>query len=135
MATASVDPTSNVANAAVSSLKLDDLLKVLLTELTHQDPLKPVDNTAFLAQIAQFASLDATQQLNQNIEQLVTLQSVNQSVGLIGHTVTAITSSGTVEGKVTALSLAGSTPTMTITPNSGPDVLNVTIGQLQTILP
>ncbi len=134
MATAPVDSTSSIANTATSSLKLDDLLKVLLTELTHQDPLKPVDNTQFLAQIAQFASLDATQQLNQNIEQLVTLQAVNQSVGLIGHTVTAATSTGTVTGKVIALSLSGSAPTMTIQPTTGPAVLNVTIGQLQQVL-
>jgi flagellar basal-body rod modification protein FlgD len=135
MATAPVDSTSSVAGSATSSLKLNDLLKVLLTELTHQDPLKPVDNTQFLSQIAQFASLDASQQLNQNIEQLVSLQAINQSVGLIGRTVTATTSTGTVTGVVGTLSLSGSTPTFSIKTADGQVVPNVTIGQIQTILP
>jgi len=134
MATAAIAPTPSVSTTAASSLKLDDLLRVLLTELTNQDPLKPVDNKDFMAQIAQFASLDSTQQLNQNIETLVALQSVNQSVGLIGRTVTAVNGSGTVTGKVTALSLVGSAPTMTITPASGASVTGIAIGQLQTVL-
>ena len=107
-----VAPT-DIANSASGSLKLNDLLQVLLTELTNQDPLKPVDNKDFMAQIAQFASLDATQQLNTDIQQLVALQAVNQSVGLLGRTVTAQTDSGPQTGKVISLSLTGSTPTMT----------------------
>jgi len=134
MATAPIAPTPSVSASATSSLKLDDLLRVLLTELTNQDPLKPVDNKDFMAQIAQFASLDSTQQLNQNIETLVALQSVNQSVGLLGRTATALTDSGSVTGKVTALSLAGSAPTLTITPASGASVVGIAIGQLQTVL-
>lgn len=137
MATSAIAPTTsatNAINSAASSLKLDDLLKVLLTELTNQDPLKPVDNKDFMAQIAQFASLDSSQQLNTNIQGLVSLQSVNQSVGLIGRQVTAITDTGPVTGKVTAISLSGSVPTMTITPTNGPVVFGVTIGQLQSIL-
>jgi len=136
MATDSIQATANVANTAAGNLKLNDLLKVLLTELTHQDPLKPVDNTQFLSQIAQFASLDASQQLNQNIQQLVSLQAVSQSVGLIGRTVTATTSSGTVTGTVGTVSLVGTVPTFSITTRPDNRVIpNVTIGQIQTILP
>ena len=134
MATSPISATPSVANTAASSLRLDDLLRVMLTELTNQDPLKPVDNTNFMAQVAQFASLDSTQQLNTSISTLVTLQSVNQSVGLIGHTVTANSASGVVTGKVTALSLAGTTPTMTITDSSGNSTTGVAIGDLQQIL-
>jgi flagellar basal-body rod modification protein FlgD len=134
MATAPISATPPVANSATASLKLDDLLRVMLTELTNQDPLKPVDNTDFMAQVAQFASLDSTQQLNTSISTLVTLQSVNQSVGLIGHTVTANSASGTVTGKVTALSLTGSTPTMTITKSDGSSVTGIGIGDLQQVV-
>lgn len=135
MATAPIAATPNIANAA-SSLKLDDLLKVLLTELTHQDPFKPVDNKDFMAQIAQFASLDASQQLNQNIEQLVALQAVNQTVGLIGRNVSATVNGVTVTGKVIALSLANGLPRMTVQNQETQETFtNIAIGDLQTVRP
>ena len=45
------------AGAASSALGLQDFMKVLLTQLTFQDPLKPMDNQAFMAQMAQFTAL------------------------------------------------------------------------------
>jgi flagellar basal-body rod modification protein FlgD len=132
--TTAVASTPSVTSA--SSLNLNDLLQVLLTELTNQDPLKPVDNTDFMAQIAQFASLDSTQQMSQNIQQLVALQAITQTAGLIGRTVSALNASGTViTGTVTALTLSNGTPEMDITANDGTGTVtpSVPIGNLQTI--
>lgn len=134
MATTAVTPTSSVNNAA-TTLSLNDLLQVLLTELTHQDPLKPVDDTAFMGQIAQFASLESTQEVNQGVQQLLTLQALNQTVGLIGRTITAQTQSGaTVTGNVIALTVNNGVPQMTIASSNGSgDVTNISIGQVQAI--
>jgi len=133
MATTAISSTASIQSAA-ASLKLDDLLRVLLTELTNQDPLKPVDNKDFIAQIAQFASLDSSQQLNQNVQQLLTLQAINQSVGLIGRTVSATLDSGaTINGRVTALSLLGGVPRMDVTTSDGQITTGIAIGQLQTV--
>ena len=133
MASSAVSATSGI-NTAATNLNLNDLLQVLLTELTHQDPLKPVDDTAFMGQIAQFASLESTEEVNQGVQQLLTLQALNQTVGLIGHTVSATTQSGSVvSGQVTALTLNNGVPQMTLTTADGTNVLNVTIGQLQTV--
>lgn len=132
-----IDPTSITANAT-ASLRLDDLLQVLLTELTHQDPFKPVDNKDFMSQIAQFASLDTTQQLNQNIVQLLAVQALNQSVGLIGKNVSALNDSGTtINGKVIAVTLTDGAPRLTIKSNGadGQVFANIPIGALQTVLP
>jgi len=134
MATSPISPTANLAASASSSLKLDDLLRVLMTELTHQNPFKPVDNKDFMAQVAQFASLDSSQRLNESIEQLLLLQAMNQSVGLIGRTVTISTESGSVTGKVTALSLTNGVPRLTVTPADGPAIVDVSIGQLELVL-
>jgi flagellar basal-body rod modification protein FlgD len=128
-----INPTSNLA-PATAGLQLEDLLRVLLTELTHQNPLKPVDNKDFMGQIAQFAALDSSQRLNGNIEQLLLVQAINQSVGLIGRTVTANLGGSDVTGKVTAMSLADGVPRMTITDSSGNPFVNVSIGQLKLIL-
>jgi flagellar basal-body rod modification protein FlgD len=126
-----IAPTS-LADAA-QSLSLNDLLNVLLTELSNQDPLKPVDNKDFIAQIAQFSSLDVTQQLNQNMQQLLTVQAISQSVGLFGRTVSATLSTGTViNGQVIALDLQNGVPRMTVRTSSG-DIPGIAIGQLTTV--
>ena len=50
-ATSSVDLNAN-------GIGLQDFLKILLTQLTYQDPLKPQDGSAFVAQLAQFSNLE-----------------------------------------------------------------------------
>jgi len=133
MATASIDATSALGSTASAKLSMEDLLRVMLTELTFQDPLKPVENKDFMAQIAQFSSLDATQRLNQNLEQLLALQSVNQSIGLLGKTVSATTDTGSITGQVVALSLQSGQPQLTVATTDGRTVAGIAIGQLETI--
>jgi len=131
---AAINPTSSATATATAGLNLNDLLRVLLTELTNQDPLKPVDNTAFMAQIAQFASLDSTQQMSSNIQQLVGLQAITQTVGLIGRTVSAFTDSGSaISGQVTALALSNGVPLLTITGSDGVANTNISLGNVQTV--
>ena len=129
MATSSV---SSVSSAA-SQLNLNDLLRVMLTELSYQDPLKPVDNKDFMAQVAQYSALDATRQLNSNIENLLSVQSVSQTVGMLGRTVDAQTDTGTVTGQVSALSMASGSPLMTITTSDGNTVAGISLSQVQNI--
>lgn len=101
---------TSTAGSQVNNLNMQDFLKVLLTQLTYQDPLKPMDNQQFMAQVAQFTALGQTQQMNSSIETLVSNQASLQSVGLIGRTVDITTSSGTVTGTVSALSCRGRRP-------------------------
>ena len=107
------------ATAGSSDLTLQDFLQVLMTQLTYQDPLKPMDNQEFMAQIAQFTTLEQTQQLNTNVQTMLTNQAAQQSIGLIGHTVNVTTSSGPLTGSVTSIDLSGSTPQLTLTTSSG----------------
>ena len=50
--------------AQSSNIGIEDFLKILTSQLNNQDPLKPVDNQEFVAQIAQFATLEQSRQLN-----------------------------------------------------------------------
>lgn len=127
-----IAPTSSL-NAAASGLKLEDLLRVLLTELTHQNPLKPVENKDFMAQIAQFASLDSSQRLNANISDLLLVQAMNQSVGLIGKSVTVALDSGEVTGTVIAMSLTDGAPRLSLRDESGNNFTDVSIGQIRLV--
>jgi len=75
-------------NFDVSSPGNDDFLKLLLAELQHQDPLDPADNTEFIAQLAQFSSLEQMTSMNETLE--ATLESNQAMVGNI-NTVMAVT--------------------------------------------
>lgn len=46
----------------------DAFMKLLVTQMKYQDPLNPMDNTAYLSQLAQFTSLEQMQNLNDNFE-------------------------------------------------------------------
>jgi flagellar basal-body rod modification protein FlgD len=92
-----------------------------------------MDNEQFMAQIAQFTSLQQTQQMNANLEQLLTNQASLQSVGLIGRTVSLTTASGPVIGTVTSLSLAGSAPQLTIKTATGATLGNINLSQITSV--
>lgn len=109
MALASI---ANSPATQASALGLQDFMKILLTQLTYQDPLKPLDNQEFMAQMAQFTTLEQSQRLNDKLQQLVENQAALQSVGLIGRTI-EFTSEGTSRsGTVSSLSLQGSAPVL-----------------------
>lgn len=92
----------------------DDFLKVLLAQLSFQDPLKPLDNQQFIAQMAQFTGLEQTRQLNDRIDLLLTIQSANQSIGLIGKVVEVRTASSSSIGTVTTVTFQNGTPNLTV---------------------
>lgn len=125
--------TSASANLQANGLGMQDFLKILLTQLTYQDPLKPMDNQQFMAQMAQFTSLQQTEALNGKIDQLISTQASLQSVGLIGKKVNITTASGTVAGTVVSLSFAGSSPVMTITTSAGATLSDISLTQLSQV--
>ena len=96
MTVASIDTTRAISDQASTpkpeSLGKDDFLKLLVTQLQHQDPLNPNDSAEFTAQLAQFSSLEQLGNVNANLEYLkLALASNNnaQAVSLIGKQVIA----------------------------------------------
>lgn len=69
------------------SLGKDDFLKLLITQLSNQDPTSPMDNTQFIAQMAQFSSLEQMTNMNQEFGKLNNMLVSSQAVGTIGKTV------------------------------------------------
>lgn len=124
---------STSTNLRANSMNQEDFLKILLTQLTYQDPMKPVDNQQFLAQMAQFTSLEQTQQLNDKIAVLISNQAALQSVGLIGRTVDITANGSTVTGSVTALSLSGESPLITVKTAAGATLANISLSQVTAV--
>lgn len=65
------------------SLGQDAFLKLLVTQLTNQDPLDPQDQSQFLAQLAQFSTVEG-------INNIQTSQTRQQAANLLGKTVDAM---------------------------------------------
>jgi flagellar basal-body rod modification protein FlgD len=99
----SVQQTNPTTAATVKgpnqTLDQDQFLKLLLAQIKHQDPLSPMDNTAFIAQLAQFSQLEQTKQMSSALSKFVTQQNVSNNsslVGLVGRRVSAAGSSVTL---------------------------------------
>ncbi len=101
--------TTTSTSTSKSSLGKDDFLKMLVTQLKYQDPLKPMDDTEFVAQMAQFSSLEQMQ--NMNASTLAT-----QANLMIGSKVTWTDKNGVVQsGVATAAKFTkGQTPTLQV---------------------
>ena len=89
------------------NLGKDDFLRLLTTQLQHQDPMNPQDDMAFIGQMAQFSALEQTTNMAQALERNGVQQLVAQSVALIGHVVDAASPSGaTITGTVDSVNIA-----------------------------
>lgn len=105
-----------------AQLGQEDFMRILLSQLQFQDPLKPVDNQEFVAQLAQFTGLEINRQQSEKTDQLLSMQSVQQAVTLIGKRVEMQTTQlGTsTVGPVTAVSFRTGEPRLTVTVNNTP---------------
>ena len=79
----------------------DAFLKLLVAQIKHQDPLKPQDSTQFVAELAQFSSLEQTMGINERLD-LLSLQSRGlqnaEVVGMVGKEATVRGSMVTIDG-------------------------------------
>ena len=80
----------------------DDFLQLLVAQLTHQDPTSPLEDTQFVAQMAQFTSLEQLTNMNRSFETLNKLIGDSSAVNVVGKQVDIEQSSGTVSGTITA---------------------------------
>ena len=87
---ASSTAAATQSTTASSSLGKNEFLKLLTAQLANQDPLQPVDNQAFVAQLAQFSSLEQLQNVTSRLDTLlVAAASSNQlaTASLVGKQV------------------------------------------------
>jgi len=126
----SADPTSS------TMLSESEFLKLLVTQLQHQDPLNPQDPTEFTSQLTQYSSLEQLIGVNTNTQGLSTAQAANtqaSAVNYIGKTVllngNQITVGGGIASAVSAnLASDSAKTTATITDASGTVVDTINLG-------
>lgn len=97
------------------ALGKDQFLKLLITQLKHQDPISPVEDKEFIAQLAQFSSLEQMQNLNTNLSDMMLAQqkltSLGQAMQMIGKEVELFTKEGeNLFGRVTGVQFKNGWP-------------------------
>lgn len=123
--------TQNSTNNNVVSQ--DDFIRLFLAQLTFQDPLEPINNEQFLAQMAQFASLEQTRVVNETLEQQTFLQSSGQALSMIGRNVEVSSETGNVTGTISAISFSQSGASLTVTKDDNSFISNVRLSQIRLI--
>jgi flagellar basal-body rod modification protein FlgD len=130
MAIAPVSATTPSAQSAYG-LDFQSLLQIILTQLTYQDPLKPMDNFQFVSQLAQFSQLQQSQSLNDQVTTLLTAQSATQATGLLGRNVDVLQQdTTTISGVVQAVSFASDGAKVTIKTATGDTIANLSLGSV-----
>lgn len=86
MNVANVQPGSvlngiHVTRTGNTGLGKNEFLQLLTTQMRYQDPLNPTNDREFIAQLAQFSSLEQSQNINSSVQQMM-------AVGLLGKDIT-----------------------------------------------
>ncbi|MDR2745758.1 MAG: flagellar hook assembly protein FlgD [Desulfovibrio sp.] len=105
-ATQAVLQANNEFNAALAQTKggvldKDSFLLLLVTQFKYQDPLNPMDDKEFIAQMAQFSSLEQLMNLNTGMEGLTQATSSQQMINATSYIGKQVTVAGSSIGKVT----------------------------------
>lgn len=119
------------------AINQDDFIKLFVSELQFQDPMQPLDNSQFLLQLSQFENIELNGEMNQGIQDLLTMKSTDQSISLLNHPVQVTGSGGTSTwGKITAVAFTTNGVELTVTPANGGSVLTgVRLSQVNLVQP
>jgi flagellar basal-body rod modification protein FlgD len=109
------------------SLGKDQFLKLFVAQLQHQDPMNPMDDSAFMAQMASFSTLEQVSNLAAANERMAASMTSNSAVGLIGRTVSYVDENDEIHtGKVDKVTTAGGKPLLTVAGVDGVDPATIT---------
>jgi flagellar basal-body rod modification protein FlgD len=108
-----------------NSINQEDFIKLFLAQLQFQDPMEPVDNREFLAQLAQFTALEQSRQTSENTNGLLSMNASTQAISLLNKQVEVQGLGVPLTGKVTAVSFTSSGAMLSVTSATGevsPDI-------------
>jgi flagellar basal-body rod modification protein FlgD len=107
--------SASKAPNAFSDLTSEEFVKIMFTELSNQDPLKPNDSAALLEQMANLRSIQSDLELGGRLEALTTRGELAAAGGLIGKRVSGLTESGErVAGTVRSVSRTSEGPVLNL---------------------
>jgi flagellar basal-body rod modification protein FlgD len=100
---------------AFSALKSEDFVKIMFTELSNQDPLKPNDSNALLQQMSSLRSIQSDLDLSEKLESLVSQNQMASASGLLGRLISGVSEANErVIGVVATVSRTDEGPVLTL---------------------
>ena len=134
-----IGPTSSTDTSAVqtanNTISQDDFIKLFLAQLQYQDPLEPVDNREFLAQLAQFTALEQSRQTSQNTNDLLAMNAVTQAVDLLNRQVEVQGLGAPLTGTVIAVQFISSGPQLSVRNAAGDVQTGIRLSQVSLVKP
>ncbi|MGX8012221.1 flagellar hook assembly protein FlgD [Mesorhizobium sp. ORM8.1] len=106
--TTTIPVGANQASQQTSKTAVDyqSFLKLLIAEMKNQDPTKPMDSTAYVAQLATFSQVEQSVQTNTKLDQIMSSSALSQADAIIGRSITS--ADGKTTGIVASVTLASS---------------------------
>lgn len=126
------------AKPKIQSLGQDEFLKLMTTQMTHQDPTKPMDNAQFLSQMAQFGTVSGIQDLQQSFKDFsasISSDQALQAASLVGRMVSVstdeglLTSGGQIKGSTTLPNSSTSVNVKILDPATGDIIATQHLGE------
>jgi flagellar basal-body rod modification protein FlgD len=96
--------TINQGRKPQQNLGRDDFLKLLITQLSYQDPTAPMQDKEFIAQMAQFSSLEQMTSMAGDFTKLTQMLMSGEATSALGKSVEIIEGEKVVQGRVSAVS-------------------------------
>lgn len=129
--------SSSTSSTANKSLSQTEFLKLLTTQMTHQDPTKPMDNAQFVSQLAQISTVSGIQDLQASFKDFASSISSDQALqaaGLVGRYITApskealLSAGDTISGDFTLPSSTSTSHIKIINPKTGALIKELDLG-------
>jgi flagellar basal-body rod modification protein FlgD len=122
-------PTKN------NSIDQEAFIKLFLTQLQFQDPMEPVDNREFLAQMAQFSSLEQARQTSQNTNDLLAMNATTQALGLLNRQVDVAGLAAPLSGTVIAVQFTSAGAELSVKSAAGQVSTGIRLSQITLVKP
>jgi flagellar basal-body rod modification protein FlgD len=114
-------------DAAAGAMGKDQFLKLFVAQLSHQDPMNPMNDSEFMGQMASFSTLEQVSNLAAANERVAANLTSSNAIGLIGRTVSYVDENDEIQtGTVEKVTTAGGKPTLTVNGVDGIDPATIT---------
>jgi flagellar basal-body rod modification protein FlgD len=111
----SISNFNQISRIPSQVLDQDDFLKLVMAQMTAQDPLNPKKDTDFIAQMAQFSALEQSRSMQSDMSKLRSEQQVLQANSLLSRQVTLMDSDQQViRGVVSAVHMLDGAPRLVV---------------------
>ncbi|MDB6052999.1 MAG: flgD [Verrucomicrobiales bacterium] len=107
--------STQLTRIPTQTLGQQDFLKLLVTQMTSQDPMNPQKDTDFIAQMASFSNLEQSKNMGADISTMLGAEQITQANSLIGRTVSLqVNNSTRSSGVVTAVQVQAGKPQVVV---------------------